>query len=72
MAPNLPANHPRVQAPLHDAGFFPPAPTSTFGIATLRSVVSFQRSAFGPTSGDGIVGPMTAGALGMDEWPDVD
>lgn len=39
-----------------------------FGIRTLRGVLDFQTAHFGPQSDDGIVGPTTASALGID-WP---
>ena len=60
-----------VQTRLKAAGFFPPEPSGEFGVLTLRSVVAFQRAKFGPSSGDGIVGPMTAEALGRDGRPEV-
>lgn len=43
-----------------------------FGKRSLFAVLNFQTEQFGPSADDGIVGPMTAGALGVD-WPgDID
>jgi hypothetical protein len=36
----------------------------------MRAVLAFQIAMFGPEADDGIVGPVTATALGMD-WPKV-
>jgi len=42
-----------------------------FGPRTLRAVLQAQRSAFGPSAADGIVGPQTATALGIAPWPSI-
>ncbi|MBP6435125.1 MAG: peptidoglycan-binding protein, partial [Sphingorhabdus sp.] len=41
-----------------------------FGRDTLEAVMAFQNSEFGAGQADGVVGPNTAGALGID-WPEV-
>lgn len=41
-----------------------------FGKRTLRAVLKFQTSAFGPSADDGIIGPQTASALRI-RWPNL-
>lgn len=40
------------------------------GICTLRAVLQFQTTSFGPDADDGIVGPQTAAALKLS-WPNI-
>ena len=58
----------RVQEALRDKGFYEGAVDDDFGIRTLRAVLRFQTTEFGPRGDDGIVGAQTASALGI-EWP---
>ena len=58
----------RVQHALKDQGFYEGELDEDFGIRTLRAVLKFQTVEFGPAADDGIVGPQTASALGID-WP---
>jgi hypothetical protein len=57
-----------LQTRLKDADFYEGAVDGSFGERTLRAVLAFQIAMFGPEADDGIVGPVTASALGMD-WP---
>ena len=57
-----------VQQALKEKGFYEGEIDDDFGIRTLRSVLRFQTTEFGPSGDDGIVGPQTASALGLD-WP---
>ncbi len=41
-----------------------------FGKRTIRAVLDYQTQIFGPSADDGIIGPITASALGID-WPKV-
>lgn len=59
-----------VQAALARAGMYEGERDGRFGPRTLRAVLAFQRARFGADAGDGIVGPMTAEALGVP-WPAV-
>lgn len=56
------------QQALAESGFYEGNTDSDFGPRMLRAVIQFQEAEFGPSAGDGIVGPMTAGTLGI-EWP---
>ena len=58
-----------VQQVLQDRHFYEGNIDDDFGIRTLRAVLSFQTAEFGPQADDGIVGPQTASALGLD-WPE--
>jgi hypothetical protein len=57
-----------VQESLKQKNFYEGAIDDQFGPRMLRAVVAFQESEFGPAADDGIVGPTTASALGVD-WP---
>ncbi len=59
----------RAQEALQGKGFDFLEPDSTYGRDTLRAVIAFQRREFGASSADGVVGPNTAGALGLDWAP---
>jgi peptidoglycan hydrolase-like protein with peptidoglycan-binding domain len=41
-------------------------PDGVFGRETLEAVMAFQQRRFGPGTADGVIGPQTAGALGLD------
>lgn len=55
-----------LQTRLKGADFYEGVVDGTFGERTLRAVLAFQGARFGPEADDGIVGPVTAAALGMD------
>lgn len=55
-----------LQAALKQKRFYEGIIDGDFGERTMRAVTDFQRSAFGNKSVDGIVGPVTAEALGID------
>lgn len=59
-----------VQEALARRGYFPHRIDGDFGPLTLEAVLAFQAAVLGPQADDGIVGPATAGALGID-WPSV-
>ena len=59
-----------VQTILQEQGFYEGSIDTEFGRRTTRAVLDFQTSKFGPGADDGIVGPVTATALGIS-WPDV-
>ena len=59
-----------VQTALRGLGFYEGEIDSQFGYRTTRAVLDFQTSKFGPGADDGIVGPLTAAALGV-LWPEV-
>ncbi|HEY6871629.1 MAG TPA: peptidoglycan-binding domain-containing protein [Geobacteraceae bacterium] len=54
-----------LQQALKNAGFYEGDADGEFLDRTLRAVLAFQTSKFGPHADDGIVGPMTASALGL-------
>lgn len=58
----------KVQEALGRNGFSFLAPNREFGRDTLEAVMRFQAQEFGAGQADGVVGPNTAGALGL-EWP---
>ena len=58
-----------VQRALKAEGFYEGEIDDDFGIRTLRAVLRFQTTEFGPNGDDGIVGPQTASALGL-VWPE--
>lgn len=55
-----------VQQELKSEGFFEGNVDGDFGPRTIRAVLAFQTVRFGLNSEDGVVGPQTAGALGID------
>lgn len=55
----------KLQSLLKRAGFYEGQSDGDFGERTLRAVLAYQISTFGDDADDGIVGPMTAGALGL-------
>ena len=57
-----------VQRVLREKGFYEGALDAEFGKRTFRAVCAFQRYSFGRNGADGVVGPVTASALGI-EWP---
>jgi hypothetical protein len=57
-----------VQRALKNAGFYEGDDDGQFQDRTLRAVLAFQTSKFGPNADDGVVGPMTASALNL-VWP---
>ena len=57
-----------VQQALKAQGFYEGRLDEEFGLRTLRAVLRFQATEFGPRGDDGIVGAQTASALGID-WP---
>ncbi len=59
-----------VQRALQEQGFYSAGIDGDFGPGTLRAVLNFQEAKFGADQDDGIVGPMTAKALGV-AWPEV-
>jgi hypothetical protein len=56
----------RLQARLKEDGFYEGKVDGDFGPRTIRAVLAFQKSRFGFNSEDGVVGPQTAEALGID------
>jgi len=59
-----------IQTALQRLGFYEGNVDSDFGRRTARAVLDFQATRFGANADDGIVGPVTAVALGVS-WPDV-
>jgi peptidoglycan hydrolase-like protein with peptidoglycan-binding domain len=57
-----------VQTALKKLGYYEGKIDEDFGNRTLRAVLAFQTNAFGPQADDGVVGPITALALGI-AWP---
>ncbi len=55
----------KAQELLNERGFDVGTPDSKFGPNTLEGLMAFQRTAFAPNRDDGILGPMTAEALGL-------
>lgn len=58
-----------VQQALRAKGFLTATPDGHFGFKTLSAVLAFQRSVLGRAAADGIIGPQTGVALGIDPWP---
>lgn len=56
----------RVQKALKDKGFYEGVVDSDFGPRSLRALLEFQTAVFGPLADDGICGPQTAEALGIE------
>jgi len=60
-----------VQKALKSKGFYEAELDLDFGNRTLRAVLAFQQSTFGKDQDNGIVGPVTAEALGLKSvWPE--
>ena len=57
-----------VQSALKEKGFYEGENDEDFGQRTTKAVLNFQESYFGASADDGIVGPQTAQALGV-QWP---
>jgi hypothetical protein len=57
-----------VQQALKDKGYYEGAVDGSFGPRSLRSLLDFQRDAFGREDADGICGPVTAESLGIDNF----
>ncbi len=60
----------KVQKELKERGYYEGKIDGDFGPRTLRALLDFQTATFGPSSDDGIVGPITASVLGIT-WPKV-
>jgi len=60
----------KLQKNLKSKGFYEGNVDDDFGNRTLRAVLQFQTSAFGPSADDGIVGPQTASAIKLS-WPNI-
>jgi len=58
----------KVQKRLKTKGFYEGEIAGNFELRTCRAVLECQTAMFGPRADDGIVGPMTAEALGV-AWP---
>lgn len=58
----------KVQRALRKNEFYEGALDGDFRTRTFRAVLAFQRFAFGRNGADGVVGPQTAAALGV-QWP---
>lgn len=60
-----------VQKALMSKGLYEGRVDLEFGNRTLRAVLAFQQSTFGKDQDNGIVGPVTAEALGLTSiWPE--
>jgi hypothetical protein len=59
-----------LQEALKKAGFYEGVIDDEFRERTLRAVMDYQSIRFGPLEDDGIVGPVTAAALGIS-WPKI-
>jgi hypothetical protein len=57
----------KVQGKLKDLNYYEGIIDNDFGPRTLRALLEFQTDYFGDDADDGIVGPITASALGV-EW----
>lgn len=55
-----------MQRKLAEHGYDPGDLDESFGFHSLKALLNFQRAAIGPHAADGILGRMTANALGMD------
>jgi hypothetical protein len=58
----------RVQGALKKKKLYEGIVDGDFGLRSLRALLVFQESAFGPHAEDGVCGPQTAAALGI-RWP---
>lgn len=61
----------KVQTALKNANFYEGIIDDDFGNRTIRAVLAYQTTAFGPNDDDGIVGKVTAGSLKITAWPTV-
>ena len=61
----------KVQKALQAQGVYEGKVDQDFGGRTLKAVLLFQETTFGPGGDDGIVGPATAEALKIKAWPSV-
>jgi N-acetylmuramoyl-L-alanine amidase len=59
-----------VQDSLKERKFYEGVVDGVFGERTMRAVLNFQEAFFGQDADDGIVGPITARALGL-AWQDL-
>ena len=59
-----------LQKALQLHGYYEGNIDNDFGGRTIRAVLAFQTAKFGPNADDGVVGPLTASALGLS-WPEV-
>jgi hypothetical protein len=60
----------KLQKALQTKSFYEGNNDGDFGERTLRAVLNFQTSSFGPNADDGIVGPQTAAVLKIS-WPEL-
>jgi len=60
----------KLQKALKNKSYYEGNIDGDFGNRTLRAVLKFQTSSFGPNADDGIVGPQTASALKLS-WPNI-
>lgn len=60
----------QVQQVLKQKRFYEGKPDGLCGNRTIRAILDFQTAVFGPNADDGVVGPVTASALGLS-WPSV-
>ncbi|MBE0572300.1 MAG: peptidoglycan-binding protein [Ignavibacteriaceae bacterium] len=60
----------KLQKALQTKSFYEGNIDGDFGERTLRAVLNFQTSSFGPNADDGIVGPQTAAVLKIS-WPEL-
>jgi hypothetical protein len=60
----------KLQKALQTKSFYEGNIDGDFGERTLRAVLNFQTSSFGPSADDGIVGPQTAAVLKIS-WPEL-
>lgn len=60
----------KLQRALKKAAFYEGKIDGDFGDRTIRALLAFQQSTFGPQGDDGIAGPITASALSL-KWPEV-
>jgi hypothetical protein len=58
-----------VQKALLNSGFLQSSPDNECGPETTHAIIRFQKEKFGAANTDGIVGPQTAAALGITNWP---
>ena len=61
----------KLQTALKKANFYEGIVDEDFGQRTIRAVLDYQTTTFGPDDDDGIVGPLTAASLKITGWPTV-